>query len=540
MVKNYILIVLFLVNTFIISAQNHLNENFDTATFPPEGWIVKDNGGGESWSQKGNEAFANAGSSTIEDDWLITPQLNLVENSVLRFKAKVDEMVPPDNLFVKVATLGNMTSDFTRELMAIRVGENVTKGFQTYVVDLKEFTGQQVYIGFHHQTAFAYTDVYGDSYNGASGFYIDDVVVTSVLTSDIEMKALQAPHNGSLVGNKKIRVLLKNTGDIDIPADQINVSYIVDNGSNIAETVGVALKVGATLEYEFVNMVDMREGVHTIQLVATMNGDSSEGNNAKEYTLVFNNDKSLVEDFSGIDFLPVGWISYFVKGAYADRLRRDGNTVFIKGTSLTEGNDILVTPKIVVEDNYVIKFSMKAPDYLQFYADNPTLIAKDELQIKISEGGNQKDDFTVLETINLKEHYEAGSYDDVSYKDFSVNLSAYVGKKIYIAFDYANQDGFGISIDNVEVGKQSTLSIKDIHNNDALVAIYPNPTTNYIRIKNVEKGEVSLFTLNGKKMMVQHISKSKNMIITENLPVGSYLLKINQGSTTSFKKIVKK
>lgn len=543
MLKKYILFVIIFLNVIVLSAQDYLNESFNSAVFPPSGWIVNKVSGAESWkhNKKEKAAFADSGSATIEDAWLITPQINITLNSVLHFKVKADELVPPDNLYVKVSTTGTEVKDFNKEVFAIKVGENVSKKYQKYIVDLKTFVGKKIYIGFHHKTEFAYTDSHGDSYNGSSGFFLDDVVVTSKQTKDVEVKTLLSPHNGDLIeNNKAVVVQLKNTGNVDILTNKIKVSYTINNESTVEETVPSELKIGKTLVYEFKNSARITEGVHTIKITATIPNDANKDNDIKTYKLEFNTNKSLVEDFSGVDFLPAGWESYYLSGPYANKLQKLNNTAFIKSTAVMQGNDMLITPKIIIKSNYVLKFSMNAPDYLSYYANNPSMIAKDELTIKISETKNKKTDFkTVVKTINLKKHYAKGVYDENSYKDFTVDLGAYAGKRVYIAFDYINQDGFGIGINKIEVGKSSALSVNKAEA-DYLVSVYPNPATNHINISNVKKGTALLYNFSGKEIIRKKISNQDNIIDIWHLASGVYFLKIEKNKAIVTKKIIKK
>ncbi len=532
--KYYILIMLFLTTSLTFS-QDYLNETFDTATFPPTGWEVNKVEGDESWkhSDTKKEAFADSNRSKKQDAWLITPQLNITANAVLRFKTKTDELVPPDNLYIKVSETGKAVADFNKTLKAIKVGENVTKNYQTYIIDLKNYKGKSIYIGFQHKTETVGTD------NGASGFYLDDVVVTSTLQKDVAVLSLLSPHQGDLVGSKKVRILIKNTGDIDIEANKIKVSYKY-NGVTTNEVVSNALKIGETLDYEFSAPVNVAVGSGPFATTAIVDGDANNSNSGRGNFLKFNSDKSLEENFSGSVFLPSGWTSYYISGPYADKLRKKDETAFIKSTAYAMGNDMLITPKTKIESGYILKFNMNAPDYLQFYADNPSMIAKDELKIKISETDNGKTDFTTtIKTIDLKTHYKKGKYDDNTFKDFSIDLSAYAGKEVYIAFDYTNSDGFGIGINKVEVGKQTALSVEKVSTNP-LVQIYPNPTTNFIRINNVENAVVSLFNTSGKQLLSQKISAEDNSIRTEHLASGIYLLKIDEGSAIATRKIIKR
>lgn len=543
MLKKYILFVLVFLNAIVVLAQDYLNESFESAVFPPSGWVVKKVSGVESWkrSKKEKAALADSGSTTIEDAWLITPQLNITSNSVLHFKVKADELVPPDNLFVKISTTSTEVKSFNKEVFAVKVGENASKKYKKYLVDLKPFVGKKIYIGFHHKTEFAYTDSHGDSYNGSSGFFLDDVVVTPKQTKDVKMKALLSPHNGDLIeNNKAIIIQLKNTGSVDIIENQIKVSYTINNENTIKETVPSELKIGKTMTYKFNNSAKVTKGVHTIKITATIPNDANKDNDTKTYKLKFNTNKSLVEDFSGVDFLPAGWAYHYISGPYADKLRKLNKTAFIKSTAVTLGNDMLITPKTIIQSDYILKFSMNAPDYLNYYVNNPSMIAKDQLTIKISEKGNKKTDFkTVVKTINLKKHYAKGVYDENSYKDFTVDLSAYAGKRVYIAFDYINQDGFGIGINKVEVGNSNVLSVNKIKNNN-LVSVYPNPATNYVYINNVKKGMALLYNFSGKEIIRKKISNKDNIIDIQQLASGVYFLRIDKNKAMVTKKIIKK
>lgn len=533
--KNY-LTILFLAFYSTFWAQEYLNESFSSTTFPPTNWTIQTKTGNEKWIYKSGQESALADSWTIEqqDTWLITPQLNLTSNAILRFKAKADELVPPDNLFVKISTTGNTTADFTTEILAIKVGENVTKLYQDYIVDLSDFTGKKIYVGFHHKTE---PSLFSNSF-GASGFYLDDIIVSSDITEDVELVSLVSPHQGDITGDKKVSILIKNIGGVNIDANKIEVSYTISNGTKVTETVPAPLKIGNSLLYKFSTLANIQNGSQTINVKVTTPNDNDNSNNTKDYTFNFNSEKSLDQDFSGANFLPIGWESYFVSGAYADRVRRSGNTVQIKSTSLIEANDMIVTPKTLIGNNYSLKFSINAPDYLQAYANNPNSIPIDELTIKVSETGNEIADFTTtVKTFNLKKHYEAGVYDEFNYKNFTVDLSAFSGKKIHIAFDYKNEEGFGISLNRVEVLPQSQLSTKIT--TKASVQIYPNPTSNFVTISNVKNAVATLYTMNGQQVIEERISENNNTISIQHLSKGVYFLRISKNNTITTRKIIK-
>lgn len=118
----------------------------------------------------------------------------------------------------------------------------------------------------------------------------------------------------------------------------------------------------------------------------------------------------------------------------------------------------------------------------------------------------------------------------------TIDLSAYNGQQIYIAFVMIQDNGDNWYIDNVNV--TGVLGINDFQNNLDFT-IYPNPTTNFVNIVTTESIEkIEVYDVFGK------IVKIKNEVANvdlSNLSEGLYTLRVTTiDGKMATKKIVKK
>ncbi|WP_417588769.1 T9SS type A sorting domain-containing protein [Owenweeksia hongkongensis] len=75
----------------------------------------------------------------------------------------------------------------------------------------------------------------------------------------------------------------------------------------------------------------------------------------------------------------------------------------------------------------------------------------------------------------------------------------------------------------------------------AEVAIYPNPTNDFLNLENLPKeGQVTLYNLSGKLLLQQPFKKENNKLDLSNLPKGVYLLELqNNAGERVFRKVMK-
>ncbi|MGY6586858.1 MAG: S8 family serine peptidase [Wenzhouxiangella sp.] len=155
-----------------------LEENFSGADFPPAGWTtVRLAGAGAiEWSR--STTVSNSGGASahrrfsgsadgFQDDWLITPPIQLGQNSELTFADRGQWMGDYSGSFIQVSTgsCDPADGDFV-EVAEIDDSIDVTWR-EGITVDLSAFDDQEICIGFQ------YTGDFGHSW------WVDDILVTS-------------------------------------------------------------------------------------------------------------------------------------------------------------------------------------------------------------------------------------------------------------------------------------------------------------------------------------------------------------------------
>ena len=153
-------------------------EGFNSASTTQSCWTVLDNDGDvNTWNLdyttnpfEGDEAAVmytdfNAGAN---DDYMITPQINLTGNERLRYSYRVQSASEPNDFEILLSTTTNSPASFTNVLL-VDTSSNIT--YVERIIDLSAYTGN-VYIAFHIPAG------------GLDGWrlYIDDVNVEAIPT----------------------------------------------------------------------------------------------------------------------------------------------------------------------------------------------------------------------------------------------------------------------------------------------------------------------------------------------------------------------
>ncbi len=77
----------------------------------------------------------------------------------------------------------------------------------------------------------------------------------------------------------------------------------------------------------------------------------------------------------------------------------------------------------------------------------------------------------------------------------------------------------------------NTLGITDVQKEATAIQVYPNPTTNFITLKNSEGiNQVKVFSLEGKLLKTEKVNSKNATLDLSYLPKGIYLLQTNRGS----------
>jgi hypothetical protein len=118
----------------------------------------------------------------------------------------------------------------------------------------------------------------------------------------------------------------------------------------------------------------------------------------------------------------------------------------------------------------------------------------------------------------------------------SLDISAFAGQNIYIAFRHCNStDVYWMLVDDIEVIPGQHAGISNV--TDATVQLYPNPTSNVLNINAEGVQEVSVIDINGRTVMTE---KNVNTVNLSDLANGVYYVRVITNNGVATEKIVKK
>lgn len=142
--------------------------------------------------------------------------------------------------------------------------------------------------------------------------------------------------------------------------------------------------------------------------------------------------------------------------------------------------------------------------------------------------------FTGTETPVFEETLDAGYMEEA--KHVTVDVSSFKGQDVKVVFRHYNcTDLLVLIIDNIQVLETEALAVTDI--NKANLQVYPNPSSDFIKIKGVDNiQKIRLYDVSG-KMVLETQSTEADI---RKLPVGQYILNVHSGSDIISKKIIKK
>lgn len=150
------------------------------------------------------------------------------------------------------------------------VGSN-NGAYQSYTGNLTDFAGQMIHIAFVHNDV---TDQFA--------LNIDDVEVYSSSTVDVGVTAVASPNHDdgcTLTSSENVTVSITNFGGAD--ATGFDVSYSVNGGAMVTETVTETIAPAATYDYTFTASEDMSAlAEYTIEASASIADDVDASNDA--------------------------------------------------------------------------------------------------------------------------------------------------------------------------------------------------------------------------------------------------------------------
>ncbi len=266
------------------------SEAFEWTNMPENGWTTLDqDGDGQNWfiytatgaAHSGTKCVASASwtsgiGALNPNNWIITPQITLPASGTIMLNYWIgaqDPSWPLERYKVAISTTNTNPSSFT-----IIHSETLTSGgWKERSHNLSDYAGQNVYIAFIHTEC---TDMFY--------FKLDDVTVYTNETTDAAIVDIIEPNHLSgcqLSSTQGITVRIQNNGGSDISG--FEVSYSVNGGAPVVETVTATITPAAIYDYTFSTTVDMSAlDFYTIEASINLTGDSNPNNDNAELNII--------------------------------------------------------------------------------------------------------------------------------------------------------------------------------------------------------------------------------------------------------------
>jgi hypothetical protein len=160
-------------------------------------------------------------------------------------------------------------------------------------------------------------------------------------------------------------------------------------------------------------------------------------------------------------------------------------------------------------------------------AGNPSF--NEDYRVLVSTSTDDLGDFVEVADITLEENAAPSTR--------TVDLSAFAGESIYIAFHNDSNDRWGVVVDNISV-TAATLNVVDVVFNNFSYFVDAN------NVLNLRAGtpmqSVELFSVIGQQVVSQKLSNSTETIDISNLESGVYITRISINGLSKSYKIIKR
>ncbi|MGC4129432.1 MAG: choice-of-anchor J domain-containing protein [Bergeyella sp.] len=196
-------------------------------------------------------------------------------------------------------------------------------------------------------------------------------------------------------------------------------------------------------------------------------------------------------------------------------------------TTLNNADRWLITPAVTIPAEATsATLTFKARSH-----DSPPY--DDGFFLKISTTNTQKASFT-----NILEIPHATSDNMLMQTPYTVDLTAYKGSTVYLAWVNNYLNGNLLSVDDIEVIAQGDLAVSNVQAKNAAV-VYPNPAVSEFKIQlNALSAEIMVSDASGKT--VKKYESLQDSYDISSLKPGVYFITIKTSTGTQTQKLIKK
>lgn len=347
--------------------------------------------------------------------------------------------------------------------------------------------------------------------------------VQHLLSNDLGVTSIDAPSSGEGLGNETVGITIQNFGAL--PQSNFNVSYTVNGGTPVVETVTATINPSEELNYNFTQTADLSQlGSYDFVASTLLTNDQDITNNSSLKTV----EHLACEPSSNCDFgdgfvkFQIGTIdnvSSCSPDGYGDFTNLNASLsveVPIDVTVASGYDDQLFSVFIDFNDNFVFEESELVITDVAIPSENTNVTVSFTLP----------DDSAIAGTHLLRARASWSESDPTS-ADACVD------------FTYGETEDYTVTI-------ETTLSTESTDFNNASFTIYPisdrNYEVNFSGTANFGDLEVEVYNAIGQVIFKQALNQNgtsyKTVLNFQNQASGVYLAKVFNGNFSTVKKLV--
>jgi hypothetical protein len=344
--------------------------------------------------------------------------------------------------------------------------------------------------------------------------------------NDASIASYTSPESACGLGTEAITITIDNLGTTSMSG--FPVSYKINGGAAVTETVSATILAGASLSYTFSQSANLSTpGTFTIKAYTSLTNDEYPSNDTIIFTV--ENLSNSIPPYS-MGFEPTenfaGWV---IEDSNADDYTwtiqsTGGNTnpyvAQYSYNSSSAANDWLISKCIMFDASKTYKLSYS---YMAHSASYP-----ESMSVYIGTSPVS----TSMTTL-LADH---PSIVDVSFIEASVNFTVPTSGVYYLGWlCNSAADMYDLYLDDINIS--DVTGISDVSENPG-ISVYPNPATNLLNMKSGSiMNNVKIYNSFGQLVISNDIKALNYKLNTESLSEGLYFIYIETAEGVSVSKI---
>ncbi|MDR1341021.1 MAG: choice-of-anchor J domain-containing protein, partial [Prevotellaceae bacterium] len=375
------------------------------------------------------------------DDWLVSPQLYIPGDAVylLSFWSvdQLDNAHGINSLHISKGSPDPESGDFVK-VMDIPTD---LSDWEIFHRTLNDFAGENIYLAFRYEG------------RQARRWYVEDLSIVRLFSSDAGVTEISRPvSDARLTGSETVTVKVKNFGSQAL--SNVQVRFEINGNPVAAETIQGSIASQEEVSYTFTakaNLQDVR--TYTIKAYTVLSGEENASNDTTTIQVENFGDCTTNSVFPFTEGFEDNRIhscwSIYNRDNYPDinwkvnKLQPRTGEYAIQHTYGYDEDGWLVTPKMRIPATGVCELSFWSFNReSSFYNYSPTIYGKNSVLISEGSGDPAGGEF--------QEVWSPISVTD-SWVETVIDLAAYAGKEIYIAFRGENHNAHIWYIDDVSI-----------------------------------------------------------------------------------------